>query len=63
MRMIQIDDTKVDKMSTMVEDALSTLGRLMSCIEEMGEESAYGERHYDDGMRYGRYGERRGRRY
>ena len=68
--MIQIEDTKLDKMSGMVEEALSVMGKLMSCLEECAEEG-YGERMgYRGGNmgyrdEYGRYGmgERRRSRY
>ena len=45
--MIQIDEHKYDKMSENAEKMLKYGGKLMSCIEEMGEEHGYGHR-YDD---------------
>lgn len=45
MYMIEISDTKVDKMSEYVEDMLWAGGELMHCIEKMkGEHGGYGER-------------------
>jgi hypothetical protein len=58
--MIQIDEHKYDKMSEYAEKMLKYGGKLMSCIEEMGEEHGYGHRggygnRYDDeySSRYG----------
>ena len=68
MRLIRIEESKKEKMSEHAEKALKHLGKLMTCIEDMGEES-YGERDDDDwedddeyeGMRGGgRYGGGRG---
>jgi hypothetical protein len=42
--MIEISDTKVDKMSEYVEDMLWAGGELMHCLEKMKGESGYGER-------------------
>ena len=54
MYMIEISDTKVDKMSEYVEDMLWAGGELMHCIEKMkGEHEGYGER---EGYRGGRQG-------
>lgn len=44
MYMIEISDTKVDKMSEYVEDMLWAGGELMHCIEKMKGEHGYGER-------------------
>lgn len=44
MYMIEISDTKVDKMSEYVEDMLWAGGELMHCLEKMKGESGYGER-------------------
>ena len=46
-KVIEISDGKRQKMSDMVEDMLSIGGRLMSCLEEMGED-AMGERYPED---------------
>lgn len=58
--MIQIDEHKLDKMGEYAEKMLKYGGKLMSCIEEMGEEYGMGHR----GGSYGsRYGERQGGDY
>lgn len=44
MYMIEISDSKVDKMSEYVEDMLWAGGELMHCIEKMKGEHGYGER-------------------
>lgn len=44
MYMIEISDTKVDKMSEYVEDMLWAGGELMHRLEKMKGESGYGER-------------------
>jgi hypothetical protein len=59
--MIQIEESKLDKMSEYAEKMLKYGGKLMSCIEEMSEESGMGERgrmnYRDEGRHsYGRYG-------
>jgi hypothetical protein len=43
MRVIRIEESKVDKMSEYCEKMLKAGGKLMSCIEELSE-SGYGER-------------------
>ena len=63
--MIQIEESKLDKMSEYAEKMLKYGGKLMSCIEEMSEESGMGERgrmnYRDEGRQsYGRYGNRGG---
>lgn len=51
---IEISDSKVDKMSEYVEDMLWAGGELMHCIEKMkGEHEGYGERESYRGSRYG----------
>lgn len=51
---IEISDTKVDKMSEYVEDMLLAGGELMHCIEKMkGEHEGYGEREEYRGGRQG----------
>ena len=42
--MIEISDSKVDKMSELAEKMLKYGGKLMQCIEEMSEESNMGHR-------------------
>ena len=62
MYMIQIEEHKLDKMSEYAEKMLKYGGKLMSCIEEMSEESGMGQRggRYggDYGSRYSDYGSR-----
>ena len=67
MRVIRIEESKVDKMSEYCEKMLKAGGKLMSCIEELSE-GGYGERDDEDdfedddemGMRdYDGYGMRR----
>lgn len=41
--MIEISESKYDKMSSLIEEILSAGGKLMSCIENLGE-SSYNER-------------------
>lgn len=65
MMFIQIEESKLDKMSEYAEKMLKYGGKLMSCIEEMSEESGMGERgrmnYRDEGRQsYGRYGNRGG---
>ena len=68
MYMIEISDTKVDKMSEYVEDMLWAGGELMHCLEKMKGESGYGERGGSQGgysrsmmgSRSGSYGSRGG---
>ena len=65
MMFIQIEESKLDKMSEYAEKMLKYGGKLMSCIEEMSEESSMGERgrmnYRDEGRQsYGRYGNRGG---
>ena len=57
--MIEISDSKVEKMSEYVEDMLWAGGELMHCLEKMKGESGYGER---GGQGYGRNGSRGGNR-
>lgn len=71
MRIIEITESKKEKMSGLVEEMLDTCGELMHCIKNLGEDEDMGERrNYRDGMgmrdggRYGsRYGDRYGNRY
>ena len=44
MYLIEIEDSKVDKMAELAEKMLKYGGKLMSCIEELSEESGMGER-------------------
>ena len=46
MRMIRIEERKKDKMSGYAEKALKSMGKLMQCIEELGEDE-YGDRDDD----------------
>ena len=56
--MIEISESKVEKMSEYVEDMLWAGGELMHCLEKIKEESEMGERGGSYGMRGGRYGNR-----
>lgn len=73
--MIQVSDEKRDRMSELCEKMLRAGGRLMQCIEDMGEKSMdeseedYGDdAEYEEAEpraaygRYGRAGMRRGHR-
>lgn len=64
MYMIEISDTKVDKMSEYVEDMLWAGGELMHYLEKMKGESGYGERgsssYSGSGRSSGSYGSRGG---
>ena len=61
MYMIQIEESKLDKMSELTEKMLKYGGKLMSCLEEMSEEGGMGQRGGQGGGSYGnRYGERSG---
>lgn len=60
--MIQIEESKKDKLSEHIEKALHELGKAMSCVEQFGGEygqrgGSYGNRYDDMGMRGG-YGMR-----
>lgn len=61
--MIEISESKVEKMSEYVEDMLWAGGELMHCLEKMKGESGYGERggmNYREHEEYGRYGKHGG---
>lgn len=60
MYVIEISDSKIDKMSEYVEDMLWAGGELMHCLEKMKGESGYGHR---ESSRGSRYGERSGQGY
>jgi len=47
MRIIKIEESKVDKLSTHIEESLKHLGKAMSCVETLME-GGYGERDYED---------------
>ena len=51
MYVIEISDSKIDKMSEYVEDMLWAGGELMHCLEKMKGESGYGHRD-DEAMGY-----------
>lgn len=42
--MIEIEESKVEKMSSLVEDMLSIGGRLMNCLEGISSEREYESR-------------------
>lgn len=54
--MIEISESKVDKLSEHASKALKHIGRLMECVEEIYGDDEMGERRGDD--RDGRYGNR-----
>ena len=64
MMMIEIEDSKVERMSDYAEKMLKYGGKLMQCIEELSEGSGMGQRddgyddydEYDDMGQRGRYG-------
>lgn len=60
--MIEISESKKEKLSEHIEKALHELGKAMACVEQFGGEygqrgGSYGNRYDDMGMR-GRYGMR-----
>ena len=62
--MIQIEESKKEKLSEHIEKALHELGKAMSCVEQFGGEygqrgGSYGNRYDDTSMR-GSYGSRGG---
>ena len=60
--MIEISESKVEKMSEYVEDMLWAGGELMHCLEKIKEESEMGERGGSYGNRGGQGGGRYGNR-
>ena len=62
--MIQIEESKKEKLSEHIEKALHEMGKAMACVENFGSmgerDGSYGNRYDDEmGMR-GRYGNRSG---
>ena len=55
---IEINESKIDKMSEYVEDMLWAGGELMHCLEKMKGGSGWGERGNRGGQGGGRYGNR-----
>lgn len=51
MKVVEITEKKLEKMSGLVEDMLLAGGELMHCLSKM-EDEYYGDRRYDDDMRY-----------
>lgn len=51
MRIIEITESKVDRMSELAEEMLSAGGRLMNCISELSDEGGFGERRGDSDYR------------
>ena len=47
MRIIKIEESKVDRLSTHIEESLKHLGKAMSCVETLME-GGYGERDDED---------------
>lgn len=64
MKMIEITEGKLDNMSGLVEDMLTTGGKLMLCLEKLSNE-IHSERRNDTRYRMDEsmYGDRRGMRY
>ena len=62
MKIIEITETKMDKLSEHVEQGLRHLGKAMQCIDEWMQESGMGERGGNYGNRGGQggYGSRGG---
>lgn len=64
MRVIEITEDKVGKLTEHIEKGLRYIGKAMQCLDDLGHGSEYGERWEDDDeSRYGergRYGMRRG---
>lgn len=58
MYMIEISESKMDKMSKYAEEMLRAGGKLMQCLEEYGERNNDYDDDYRDniGYRRGRYG-------
>ena len=44
MRITEITDKKIEKMSSLVEDMLEAGGKLMLCLEKLSNEDMFGER-------------------
>lgn len=53
MMMIQIEETKMEKLSEHIENSLKHMGKAMQCVEEWMEEGGMGQR---DGGSYGNRG-------
>lgn len=51
MRVIEITESKLDKMSDLAEEMLSAGGKLMHCISELGEENGFNMRRGDGDYR------------
>ena len=60
MYMIEISESKIEKLSEHVEQSLRHLGKAMQCIDEWSGEDGYGER---QGSSRGGYTSRYGSRY
>lgn len=63
MKIIEITETKMDKLSEHVEQGLRHLGKAMQCIDEWMQEGGMGERggmNYREHEEYGRYGKHSG---
>lgn len=54
MKIIEVKESKISKMSAMVEEMLMMGGKLMHCFEELENSAMYGER-APMGMRDNRY--------
>ena len=63
MKLIEITETKMDKLSGHIEQGLRHLGKAMQCVDEWMQEGGMGERggmNYRENEDYGRYGRRDG---
>lgn len=64
MKMIQLSETKKEKLSSLTEGIMAMAKKLMTCVEDLeggdayGERSRYGYRMPDDDMPEERYGDR-----
>lgn len=59
MKIIEITETKMDKLSEHIEQGLRHLGKAMQCVDEWMQEGGMGERggmNYREHEDYGRYG-------
>ena len=58
MRVIEITESKREKLSHNVEKALKYMGKVMQCVESLEEDDDMGYRENDDYVYRGRMGER-----
>ncbi len=60
MQIIEITESKIEKMSDYAEKMLRYGGKLMQCLEEISEGEGMGQREYDEYEEYDEMGERGG---